>query len=291
MKPTAFMRCIEGVLGAALACAATSAAAQGFAAAVTPPRFEVTGNAGQTARHVVEIINAGATPATYNVRTADWSLSEEAAVTFYDTLQPGSCRPWVAIERPKVSVSAGGRVRYRFEVTPPAGTPAAECRFALLIEGEEPAMAQMGSFSIPVSGRIGVIVYVAVGDAAPKLELIAAETANINGKPTPSLRVRNTGNAHGRISGFLTGTDATGHELEFTPSTFPVLPGETRLLALGAQDARDQSVTPLLPVTVRGTLEWGSVKQEFEHRFEALVRGSTPATPPPPTSAVTPGRR
>ena len=58
------------------------------------------------------------------------------------TLRPGSCRPWVAIDRSDLTIPGGGRARFRFEVTPPADAPTGECRFALMIEGDEPAVAR-----------------------------------------------------------------------------------------------------------------------------------------------------
>ena len=244
------------------------ASAQGFNAVVSPPRFEVTATPGVRARHVVEISNAGSQPARYKIRTADWSLGQDASVTFYDDLRPGSCRPWVAIERSDLLIPGGARVRFRFEVAPPADTPAGECRFALMIEGDEPAVAGGDAFKIPVRGRIGVIVYASVGDAAPKLEIVKAEVATVAGKRVPTLVVRNSGNAHGRLGGFLSGTDAQGRELEFAPSTFPVLPGETRSLELGAQSSRNERIDVALPVTVSGTLEWAGSRVPFEHRFE-----------------------
>jgi hypothetical protein len=217
---------------------------------------------------VVEISNAGSQPARYKLRTADWSLGQDASVTFYDDLRPGSCRPWVAIERSDLLIPGGARVRFRFEVAPPADTPAGECRFALMIEGDEPAVAGGDAFKIPVRGRIGVIVYAAVGGAAPKLEIVKAEVAEVAGKRIPTLVVRNSGNAHGRLGGFLAGTDAQGRELEFAPSTFPVLPGETRSLELAAQSNRNERIDVALPVTVSGTLEWAGSRVPFEHRFE-----------------------
>jgi len=247
---------------------APRASAQGFNAIVSPPRFEINATPGARARHVVEISNASSQPARYKIRTADWTFGADASVTFHDDLQAGSCRPWVAIERGELLIPGGARVRYRFEVTPPTDVPAGECRFALLIEGDEPAVAGGNAFKIPVRGRIGVIVYVAVGDAAPKLEILKAEVATVAGNRVPMLVVRNTGNAHGRIGGFLSGTDAQGRELEFAPSTFPILPGETRSLELSAQSSRNERADVALPVTVRGTLEWSGARVPFEHRFE-----------------------
>lgn len=250
-------------------CAGTSGAmAQGFSAVASPPRFELTAAPGSRSRQVVELTNPGALPAKYRVRTADWSLAPDASVTFYDELRPGSCRPWVALERPELTLPGGARARFRFEVTPPADAPAGECRFALLIEGDEPAVAKSDLLQIPVRGRLGVIVYVAVGDAAPKLSIVKSTVEMVDGKRVPTLWVSNSGNAHGRLAGFLTGTDAQGRELEFGPSTFPVLPGETRALALAAQLGPNEPTEPVLPVMVRGNLEWAGGRLPFEHRFE-----------------------
>lgn len=255
-------------VGALLFALADCALAQGFSALASPPRFELTGAAGSRSRNVLEITNAGVQPAKYRVRTADWILAPDASVTFYDTLQPGSCRPWVAIERSELTIPGGARARFRFEVAPPPEATPGECRFALLIEGDEPAVTSGDAFRIPVRGRLGVIVYVAVGDAEPKLELVKVGVDVIGDRRVPTVWVRNTGNAHGRLAGYLTGTDAKGRELEFAPSSFPVLPGETRALALAAQSGPNEAVDAALPVTVQGTLEWPGARVPFQHRFE-----------------------
>src|SRR5262245_51074928 len=104
-----------------------------FAAAVTPPRFELSLKPGDRTRQVIEITNASGVEATYHVRTADWTLEPDGGVSFSDELQFQSCRPWVAIERREITIPAGGRYRFRFEVEPPADTLPHECRFALLI--------------------------------------------------------------------------------------------------------------------------------------------------------------
>lgn len=252
------------ILCAAAVCASTLSAhaqAQGFAAVVSPPRFELSVKPGQRVREVVEISNASAQSANYHVRTGDWTLGADAGVTFSERLAPGSCRPWVAIERRDIAVPGGGRYRYRFEVAPPSDTPAGECRFALLIEGDEQMVKAPGGLNIPVSGRIGVIVYVVVGSAAPDLQIVGTGIGEANGRPVPVLQIRNTGNAHGRLTGFLSGVDATGRTLDFTPSTLPILPDETRQIPLVASTEPDIPVDINYPVRVRGTLEWGAGKR------------------------------
>jgi fimbrial chaperone protein len=258
----------------ALLCASTAlffagnAAAQGFAAIVSPPRFEVTAKPGDKVRQVVEIGNAGTQAAKYHFKTADWSLDKTGGVSFDGKLQPGSCRTWVAIEKREITVAGGGKYRYRFEISVPTDAPTGECRFALLIEGDEQAVTAVNGPPVPVSGRIGVIVYLSIGGAAAKLEVVGSQVATINGEALPVLQIKNTGNAHGRLDGFLSGTDASGRKIEFSLSTLPVLPGETRAISLipnrGEQDA---AIKITYPMTVRGNLEWGDKTVPFEQRF------------------------
>lgn len=242
------------------------AAAQGFAAMVSPPRFELSGKPGETQRQVVEFMNADARPATYRMRTSDWTLDSAGVVKLSDELAPGSCRPWVAIERREITVAAGGRYRYRFEITPPAGA-SGECRFALVLEGGGETVQAGQNVSIPVNGRIAVIVYVTLGDAAPRLEVIRTAVAYREGRQVPLLYVLNSGTAHGRLEGFLEGTDASGHRVDFAPAGLPILPGETREIALNvAGDGKPQAAVDF-PIAIRGALEWSGKSTPFEARF------------------------
>jgi hypothetical protein len=112
-------------------------------------------------------------------------------------------------------------------------------------------------------------VYVAVGPAAPDLQIVGTSIGEVDGHRVPILSVRNMGNAHGRLTGFLSGVDATGRTLDFSPSTLPILPGETRAIALVAGTAPDVISEVAYPVRVRGTLEWGAGKRmEFDQQFE-----------------------
>lgn len=251
---------------------APCAGAQEFSAAVSPPRFELAVGPGERSRQVIEITNASSLPSTYHFRTADWTLDAGAGVHFTEELADDSCRPWVAIERHALEVPAGGRYRFRFEVSPPADTPARECRFAIMIEGDEQVARGADGLSLPVSGRIGVIVYVRVGDAAPQLQVVGAVVSDVNGRMLPVLQVNNQGNAHGRLAGFLQGTDASGQRLEFEPSTLPILPSETRAIALTATERPESVVEIVYPVTLQGVLEWGSAQRlEINQQFESCV--------------------
>lgn len=246
----------------------SGAFAQGFAALVSPPRFELSTKPGTTLRSTLEISNRSTASAHYRVHSADWTMSADYSVQFQDELLPGSCRPWVAIERPEVIVPGGATVRYRFEVAVPADAAAGECRFGIMIEGAEPSFALTNGLQLPVTGRIGVIVYVRIGDAAPVLEVFGPKIVRLNGQDVPTLRVHNSGNAHGRMSGFLTGTDAKGVSYDFTPSDFPILPHEQGDLFLTPSNGKEDHPTLTFPVRVKGRLEWGNEHTELDQLFE-----------------------
>jgi len=259
--------CLHGLCAMAALGATPLAQAQGFAAYITPPRFEVSVAPGANLRQVLEIQHVGQQKGNYRITTNDWVLLPDNSVTFSEELAADSCRPWVAIERRELTIEPGARYRYRFEITPPPGTPPRECRFALMVEGLDPARVQ-GAFNFPVGGRIGVIVYAAIGGAAPQLEITATRVATVNGKPTAVVEVRNRGNAHGRLEGFVNGTDASGARFEMSPADLPILPGETRSVAIGAV-VEDGKPAPEIrfPLVIKGSLEWGKNRLPLDASF------------------------
>jgi hypothetical protein len=271
MKTALFRFCAMGFV--LLTCMLSpSVHAQGFAALISPPRFELSLKPGETTRQIIEINHTGNQIGRYRAYTTDWTFGTDATVNFSEALRPDSCRPWVAIERKELSIAPNNKLRYRFEVTAPSNTPAMECRFAIMIEGLDQVVETKGALSFPVSGRVGVIVYVAVGDVAAKLEIAESRITRVDANDVPTLMVRNSGNAHGRMSGFLSGTDAQGRKLEFTPSTLPILPGETRAITL--TPSLEGSTAPekvSYPVTIKGNLEWGdklgNKSLPYEQRF------------------------
>lgn len=251
---------------AALLLAGSAAHAAGFAVGVSPPRFEAQTAPGRTFRDVVAITNAGNTPSRLSIRTADWTLGPDGAPAFADALTEGSCRPWVAIEQRAVAVPPNGTYRFRFEVTPPADTAPRECRFALVLEGE-PEAVQSGAVSLPISGRIAVMVYVGVGSVAPDLTLAGAGLIQQDGRTLPALHVTNRGTAHGRLEGLVDGTDASGRRFVFSPSSLPVLPGETRTLVLTPDDEGGKPAELSFPLSIKGHLDWGTQRLDVDQRF------------------------
>jgi len=137
-----------------------------------------------------------------------------------------------------------------------------------MIEADEPSVTKAGAVQLPIVGRIGVIVYVEVGDAAPQIEVFGPEVVTQNGQRVPALRVHNGGSAHTRMSGFLTGKDATGRTYDFTPSDLPILPGDVRSVVF-VPSTPDSPTPPTLtfPVSVKGTLEWSDQKTDLTETF------------------------
>jgi len=241
--------------------------AQGFSAFVTPPRFELQVQPGERLRQVLEIQHAGGQTGRFRVYTNDWRFRPDQTVEFSDALSPGSCRPWVAVERRELSIEPGARFRYRFEITVPPGTPPGECRFALMVEGADAAQVE-GTLNFPVGGRIAVIVYAAIGGAAPRLSAEPAGVRAFNGQQLPQLTVRNAGNAHGRLQGFVNGRDADGKRIELAPADTPILPGETRqVVLLPMLEEGAAPITIRYPLQVQGQLESGSERLPLDLRF------------------------
>lgn len=248
---------VRGLFLSVVALLVPTVFAQGFAAYVTPPRVEVKVQPGQTLRQVIEIQHAGQSRGTYRVYTNDWSFTHDRAVRFQDALAPDSCRPWVAIERRELALDPGSKHRYRFEISAPEGTTPRECRFALMVEGLEPAKVQ-SAVPIPVGGRIAVIVYVAIGDAKPDLRLLSADLEQVEDRKTLFLTVHNTGNAHGRIEGYLDAKPPRGVAVELSPVDMPILPGETRRIPLIPSDSEGERALKAIetPLHLKGRLEW-----------------------------------
>lgn len=270
LRLPAMPRYATGVLGLAFALIAPVATASEFALAVSPPRFELEVKPGERTRQVMEITNASSAASTFSIKTADWRLGMDNSVTFNDELGPGSCRPWVSIERRELTVAGGRPYRFRFEVNVPPDAKPGECRFAIMLEGQEQVTRMESGPPIPFSARLGVVVYVTIGGATPELSVAGSGVQIVNGKPTPVLQIRNSGTAHGRVTGFLNGTDASNTSLEFSPANTPILPGETRTISLSATRPGDQDTAVQIryPVTVRGKLEWGKGQtQSIEQRF------------------------
>lgn len=257
------------LIGSALAfCGVSGTMAASFEIAVSPSRFELSGKGSERTGQSLTIHNVGATATEVSVRTLDWTFSEDGMVAYHDELLSGSCRPWITLERKTIKINARSRAQFRFQFDIPADAPRGECRAMLAFEGMEPAhqaFIQSGgaSLSLPVSGRIGVAIYLAVNGAEPQISLQQIGVKTVQGKRVPVVTVMNTGDAHGRLDGSLDAIDAQGLEVELVPDSSPILPGQTRMLELQPRtEPGQQPRTLTLPAQAKGTLDWerGSFK-------------------------------
>ena len=255
------MSLIKRSLCIALLCllpVASAWAGGGFLAAASPSRFELRAEPGTVVRQILTIHNLGVVPVQYNIRSSEWDFTEQGKSIYSDALKPGSCRPWLRMERHKISVGGQGQRKFRFELHVPAETPPQECRLAIFIEGDGDAVtADAGSgMKLPVKGRLAIIVYLAIGGVEPKLTVNGIRRQQ-DGQYV--FQVANSGKATGRLSGLLRGSDARGTEYDVSVSTLPVLPGQTRDLGLAfslPSTKRKQPPTPAYPVRLKGELFW-----------------------------------
>jgi fimbrial chaperone protein len=239
--------------------------AAGFAVLITPPRFELRAQPGEVLRQVIEITNAADATARLGVQTAEWDFNEDGSVGFSNPLAADSCRPWTALEARELELGPSGRRRFRFEVAVPADAVSRECRFAIMFEGEPETM---GALALPVAGRIGVIVYVAVGSARANLELRDALVVDLEGQRLPALSVVNTGDAHTRLGGFVSGRDSAGRSLVFTPQSVPVLPGQARTIVLRPQVPEGEPSPEIsFPIRLTGRLDWSGQRLDVDAVF------------------------
>ena len=293
--PRGMLMAVVVLASTAATIATPSARAQGFSAVISPPRFELNVQPGKTTRQVIEITHVANRRGEYRVYTNDWTIGADGNAVFTDELAPTSCRPWVALERRELALSANGKIRFRFEISPPANASLAECRFAIMIEGLEQVIKTEGALSFPVSGRVGVIVYAALGDARPALKISHAGVAANDGVIVPRVEVSNTGNAHGRLGGFVIAVDAKGNQFDLVPEAIPILPAQTRMVSLIPNVAVSGDNAIKYPLTVKGSLEWGDKKTDIDMRFEAPIsqHPSSSATnaPTSPPAATNPGKK
>jgi hypothetical protein len=252
------------------------ALAAGFAAGISPSKFELRASAGEVVRDTVTIMNPGNEPADYQLRTADWQLTDASGIEFIeDTLIEGSCRQWVRLERRTIQVLAGEQRRYRFEVHVPEDAAPGLCRFAILIEPAVPVRAQLGDsgVSFPVVARFAVITYVTIGDAEPKIEYLGLGTTLVREQAFPTLELRNVGNTYDRAFGQVTAIDSENQRIMLMPSDFPVLPGRTESILLSPETRPDRPTEFRFsyPLTLEGRIEIGGETIRIEEIFEGTV--------------------
>lgn len=246
-----------------------NAQSDGFAGGIAPSRFELVAKPGEVVRRALKIYNLGDRPHEFKIETNDWTYSAEGDIAFSDQLATNSCRPWVKLERHKVKIlpSAMRPRRYRFEVHVPENAPAQECRFAIMLSSNaDPHRTELGQgLSLPATGKIGIVVYVGIGDVKADLAVNKYLTKSHDGTKVPAVQVTNQGQAHGRLDAELRGVDAKGQKMNLHIATSPIMPDQTRVLELTPDQAfRDSRQQIAYPLAINGRIftETGSIKVE-----------------------------
>jgi hypothetical protein len=113
-------------------------------------------------------------------------------------------------------------------------------------------------------------VYLAIGDAAPRLEVLETVGVDLQGRRLPALRVRNAGDMHGRLDGFLAGVDGQGQRIVLVPDNSPILVGATRDIVLHPQPEGGEGEAPKIhyPLRIKGRLDSGSQRLDIETALE-----------------------
>lgn len=248
--------------------------AAGFSAGISPPKFELKAKPGEVIKDTITILNATGKAAGYKFRTADWNINDKQGVDFIeDELAENSCRPWVRLERKSINIRAGSQKKYRFEIHTPEDAQTGLCKFAILIEPVEKAVAGTGkdqAITFPVVGRYAVIVYLTIGNAKAEIEYFGLGERLVNNLLLPTLKFHNKGDSFDRAFGDVTATDANGKRHELIISSFPVLPGRTEEVLLSP----DQSQTPgkkiefSYPLKLKGKIEMGGKTFKIDELFQ-----------------------
>jgi len=243
---------------------------EGFAGGITPSRFEIDTKQGDLLRRSFKLYNLGVRPQQFLVRTVDWHFSPEGQISFQDELAEDSCREWVRLERHKISVVPDPQRprNFRFEVQVPADASPRQCRFALMVESTADAVDTSfadGALSMPVTGRVAVIVYLNIGDVQPDLLFGTLAVREVNAQRIPTMEVHNSGAAHGRLDADLVALQEDGSKIRLSIESTPVMPHQTRFMAIRPEAGK----TLKYPLTIKGKLYNDSGAYEVQQELQS----------------------
>jgi len=253
----------------------TNVFGQGFGAGISPSKFELRAKPGAVLRDTITIVNASTVTADYKFSTVDWEMNDLQGPDFFeDQLLENSCRPWVRLEREVVHIRPAAQKKYRFEIHVPEDAEPGLCKFALLIQPAEPAMASIGEgdqqIRFPVVGRYAAMVYVTIGGAKAEIEFLGIGERMQGDQRLPTLLLSNSGNTLDRTFGQITATDADGRRYVLIPQNFPMLPGRTEAILLSPEQARNIEPVPVVfiyPLTLKGKFEIGGQSFRVDEVF------------------------
>ena len=96
--------------------------------------------------------------------------------------------------------------------------------------------------------------------------MVKAGVSPVQGRALPFLQVRNSGDMHARLDGYLAGVDARGTRIVLVPDNSPILVGVTRDIPLYPQ-AEQEGETPAdiaFPLQIKGRLDSDQQRLEID---------------------------
>lgn len=231
---------------------------------ISPVRWETRGKPGKTLRQVVVLTGGGAAIQNIKIRVGDWTLSDDGAPVYGEAgrVMDESALSWVRVDPGQLSIYPRQRKTVRISMHIPDKTASAGYRAAVFFEPEQESGGKTkgATASVFVTGRMALPIYVTVGDARPRGEILEASwRADHGAVPTPALRVHNRGNAHLRMNGIFSASTFSEKRLEGIIPAVPVLPGRTRWIPL---TFRGQSPTPFSDVHLKLLVDLGDGETE-----------------------------
>ena len=224
---------------AALVClglVAGPAAAQ-VSVEVSPLRVELSVAPGATHTQAVTLTNQSDKPVRIRARVEDWFLTKDGTPQFTPA-PPGtwtSASSWVRLAPPEQVIEPGQPGTVRFTTNVPAGATEGGYRSAIVFEFGPPGADLLGAGrDVVFRSRVVTVLYVAVGQPAPKVDLTNLTVRSTPGKPAEVLAtLQNTSRANVRTKGVVIVYDKAGTVVrQIDIPSVPVLPESEREVAI-----------------------------------------------------------
>lgn len=202
---------------------------------VSPPRFELFGNPGDSLNEKIKINNPSDADATYQIEVEDFvAQGEEGGVDFKDPAENKtsfSLAKWISVEPTRFTVPAGKESILNYTIRiPKSGEPGGHYASVLV---KLAGGSVSGTSGAAVQSRVGTLILLRVsGDVKETLAINRFSTDNNyyqNGPVNFQLSSTNNGNVHVAPSGTIVITNMFGQKVKELPLTQAnVLPGATR---------------------------------------------------------------
>jgi hypothetical protein len=220
---------------------------------ISPLTVEVQANRGQ-ANGVITVGNSSTEAFRARVYAEPFTYDPDAG---FKTLEssPTDLRPYLQFSPAELVVPPGVDRRVRFAVRFPPSLPDGEYRAIIFTQNLQEITSTSGGNKIGITARIGVTIYVRIGDLKPNLSV---ESTSFNTQQKQiQLLVRNTGKASvgPKVDWILKQGDKTIKTGKVDPSW--IMPESSRNLTL-LSFGKDQPALAPGTYQLQGKVLWGS---------------------------------